>query len=553
MKRSYSSSGCCNSTGKSEAIEGAYEEGEVEVVSVLFDQQSDESATASSSSAWPPTNKKAKKRPPLPSSSSTAILLLSSSSKVMATTTTSTKENKGGGKASNDGEDLSSSSSQSSQQQKHLQEQLLLLPKGYIPEPHTIICARGKKYWDHVGNVRYRNVIAAATKRYEQTTNKYDRTVIVSEIVQTLQQRPLSSASTQHPSCSQGSGGGGGGGSGGGAAAAAAATAAHISNFIKLDPTNKQRWMYETDEIFIREKVSQSLRDCLSSKYKSSTKSKKLRKSRMMTTMMMTTTMQEFSSSSSPSEVVVDTMESVIYSNAQISQRIHQLSNDIQICLSNDNTTTTTTTTHDTTTTDNNNNHHQRQRNHTYNTHGNYGSSYSYTYHSNRNRYDYGNNFDAYQQPYYNNTVGGGATRTIATTTATTPPTTTQTVVVRGSVMDSMPSSSSSSSSSSPLLPPSRSNKTNYKTNNDKERELLSLFNQANCDILETIKQDVTLRSKFQDIALSSASSSPPKDALPSSLSPTSYNSTIKNSILGGGGGGGGGVDCSFNTTKKTN
>ena len=464
MKRSYSSS-----TGNSETIEGLYgDEDEEEVVGVFLDRQSDKSASSLSVTS----TTKAKKRPTLPSSRSSDGGCLSSPCTVTATAATATtKGNKGGeGIASKDGEDLSSSSSSSSS--------LLLLPKGYVPEPHTIICARGKKYWDHVGNVRYRNIIAAATKRYEQTTNKYDKTLIVSEIVQTLQQK----------------------GGGSKAAAAAAAAAAPISNFIKLDPSNKQRWMYETDEIFIREKISQSLRDCLSSKYKSSTKSKKLRKSRMIM-------MESSSSWPSSSQVGVDTMESVIYSNEQISQRIHKLSNDLQIFLSNDDNTTTTT----------HNNNHGHQSYHTHNNHDNNDNSYSYS-----NRYEYGDNFYAYQrQQYYNNnndqfitatgsarsgftTAGGGGGRTTRTIATTTTPPTTQ-VVVRGRItMDSTPTSTSPS-----LLPISRNiNNCNNKVN--KEKELLSLFNQANCDILETIKQDVTLRSKFQDAVSRSSTSSPP-------------------------------------------
>ena len=60
------------------------------------------------------------------------------------------------------------------------------LPDDYEPSPADIICARGKAYWDHVGNERYRKLIADATPKYSQTSNKLEKTMIVSEIVQAV-------------------------------------------------------------------------------------------------------------------------------------------------------------------------------------------------------------------------------------------------------------------------------------------------------------------------------------------------------------------------------
>lgn len=60
------------------------------------------------------------------------------------------------------------------------------LPDGYTPSSSDCICARGKAYWDHPGNQRYRDLITAATPQYAETTNKLEKTLIVSEIVEAI-------------------------------------------------------------------------------------------------------------------------------------------------------------------------------------------------------------------------------------------------------------------------------------------------------------------------------------------------------------------------------
>ena len=270
----------------------------------------------------------------------------------------------------------------------------LLLPTDYVPGPDTVICARGKKYWDHSGNQRYRQIIASATSKYSQTTNKYDRTLIVSEIVRTLQRGQCNKDRGCSPSHTT-------------------TTSIPRSAFIKLDPSTK-RWKYVVDEIFIREKVSQSLRDSLAGKYKSSTKSKKLRKTIMF-------------------ETTHTSIENVIHSNPQISQRISQLSTDIQTYFqysANDDD-------------QNNNNQNSNVQNK--------------------------NSFD-------------GSCAAQANTSPASP----------SMIMNSYPSFSQK------LSPPTALTRTTSAISID-DKSLLSLFNQANLDILETIKQDDTLRTKFQD------------------------------------------------------
>ena len=50
----------------------------------------------------------------------------------------------------------------------------------------SVVCARGKAYWDHPGNQKYRDLITAATPNYAETSNKLEKTLIVSEIVQSV-------------------------------------------------------------------------------------------------------------------------------------------------------------------------------------------------------------------------------------------------------------------------------------------------------------------------------------------------------------------------------
>jgi hypothetical protein len=110
----------------------------------------------------------------------------------------------------------------------------VLLPRDFSPSPCHVLCARGKLYWDHPGNQKYREIIAAVNEKYSKANNKMEKTLIVSEIVEKL--------------CK--------------------------SCFVKKV---SGRWV-ECDEHFCREKITQSLRDSLHKQYRSSTKAKKRRR-----------------------------------------------------------------------------------------------------------------------------------------------------------------------------------------------------------------------------------------------------------------------------------
>lgn len=144
------------------------------------------------------------------------------------------------------------------------------LPLEFVPGPNDVVCARGKSYWDHEGNRRYRDLISAATQKYSTTTNKLDKTLIVSEIVDVIHKKK--------------------------------------GRFVKKEKKGGP-WMV-VDDIFTREKVSQSLRDGLHDRYKSSTKAKKQRRA-------------------SVNEKFNDDVDRVIHSNRMVSQRIKDLTREV--------------------------------------------------------------------------------------------------------------------------------------------------------------------------------------------------------------------------------
>jgi hypothetical protein len=150
----------------------------------------------------------------------------------------------------------------------------IILPSSFVPGPHHVVCARGKAFWDHEGNQRYRAIVAAATPKYAQSNSKLDKSLIVSEIIQSLQL-----ASGQHDCC-----------------------------FVKKKL--KGTWV-QCSEHFAREKVSQSLRDGLEGQYRSSTKAKKRRRTKA-------------------SESINERVERVIHSNVLVSRQIDILSCDLE-------------------------------------------------------------------------------------------------------------------------------------------------------------------------------------------------------------------------------
>lgn len=112
------------------------------------------------------------------------------------------------------------------------------------PSCTDVICARGRVFWDHEGNRRYRALIAQATREYAGSNCKLEKSLLVSEIIEAIRRSN--------------------------------------GRFIKREKRGG-RWV-EADEGFAREKVGQSLRDGLVAKYKSATKAKRERRSKLYKT-----------------------------------------------------------------------------------------------------------------------------------------------------------------------------------------------------------------------------------------------------------------------------
>jgi hypothetical protein len=149
------------------------------------------------------------------------------------------------------------------------EEKIILLPEDFVPGPNHVVCARGKGFWEHEGNKKYRTNIALATKKYKVTSNKFEKSLIVSEIVESA--------------CASGS-------------------------FVKkINATG--RWA-EVSEQYAREKVGQSLRDNLHSHYRSSTKAKKCRQRKL-------------------NETMNGNIDEVVHSNKVLSGKIEDLTKNI--------------------------------------------------------------------------------------------------------------------------------------------------------------------------------------------------------------------------------
>jgi hypothetical protein len=107
-----------------------------------------------------------------------------------------------------------------------------------MPGPFDVVCARGRQFFNHSGNRRYRELVGYVTKEYAVARNKMEKSLVVLNIIEQV----------------------------------------HRANgrFIKREKQGGP-WV-EADEIFAREKCTQSLRDGLSTKYRSATKAKRERR-----------------------------------------------------------------------------------------------------------------------------------------------------------------------------------------------------------------------------------------------------------------------------------
>lgn len=146
------------------------------------------------------------------------------------------------------------------------------LPEGFTPGDDDVICGRGKKCYNHIGNERFRLRVMGMLDEYSQAKSKLDKSSVLSRVVDQVRQNSPK------------------------------------GGFVKQDSTTG-RW-YEVGDFLAREKTSQAFRDALHDRYKSSNLSKKKRR-------------QEEQAKAS------DTYHRIARSEYEISSRLERLSNEV--------------------------------------------------------------------------------------------------------------------------------------------------------------------------------------------------------------------------------
>jgi len=64
-----------------------------------------------------------------------------------------------------------------------------LLPEHYVPGEYDVICSRGADSYNHVGNQGFRKCVESHLKEYSKATTKLEKSLIVSNIIDTIQSR----------------------------------------------------------------------------------------------------------------------------------------------------------------------------------------------------------------------------------------------------------------------------------------------------------------------------------------------------------------------------
>lgn len=113
------------------------------------------------------------------------------------------------------------------------------LPSDFNPGPDDVICGRGKKCYQHVGNERFRKRVLTHLDEYSNAKSKLDKSSVLSKVVEEVRQNSPD------------------------------------GGFVKQDANGV--W-HEVGDFLAREKTSQTFRDALHDRYKSSNISKKKRR-----------------------------------------------------------------------------------------------------------------------------------------------------------------------------------------------------------------------------------------------------------------------------------
>ena len=146
-----------------------------------------------------------------------------------------------------------------------------LLGSSFTPGKWDVICARGKKVWNHSGNKNLRFLVDQSAARYGQAESKLQRSMIVSDIIDSIRSKTCDTV-----------------------------------GFVQQQ---QNEWVEVSDSL-AREKVGNLLRDALSSKYRSSAEAKKRRRKQFFAT-------------------INPHMERVILSNSNVSNTMDRLRKDL--------------------------------------------------------------------------------------------------------------------------------------------------------------------------------------------------------------------------------
>jgi hypothetical protein len=118
----------------------------------------------------------------------------------------------------------------------------LLLPDDFEPSPYSVVCGRGRRSTAAIGNRRLNVIASMYVQKYSNAAKKEEKSMIVTEILDIIKS-----------ACPQ-------------------------SRHAFVRHSNGQWWRVQN--LQAREKIGTVLRDCLHSKYKSSTKSKLAKRKR---------------------------------------------------------------------------------------------------------------------------------------------------------------------------------------------------------------------------------------------------------------------------------
>jgi len=194
---------------------------------------------------------------------------------------------------------------------------MISLPFDYIPGPYDVICAKGKIAYNHSGNRFYRSLIQKALPRYSEATSKFEKTIIVSEIVDKIRSLSYNGGGfVKREKCSDKNNNNNNSNNNNGNEKVNVKDSNgknSISNSISNSNSNSHNTSsirykyYEVGDHIAREKIGQSLRDSLSSQYKSSTKSKRRRREALGTG-------------------ITNEIETMIQNNRFVCSRINELS-----------------------------------------------------------------------------------------------------------------------------------------------------------------------------------------------------------------------------------